>query len=342
MEAGVDRHSNVAIDSQGTPYVAALTWSKDVLVKKYVEEEDEWQTVGDPTALDKSWGQVDITLAIDSQDTLYVAYINSSMKTIVKRYIGGTWETVGSIQEMGDNVSIAFDEDDTPYLSYIDVMQSTKYVHVARLKDGNWEKIQNGIAAGGASNSVIALDQSNTPYLFYTYYNVGNPVKAAVVKYEGENHTPNSLSTPPVPGGYYGASFKLDPNGVPYMVYTSDNKVSVARYTGSAWEPVGTAGFPVVTNGGMLIASIAFDSQGTPYIAYLDSALGNRVTVMKYENMSWRVVEYAGLSAANKYITWVQLAIDSTDNIYVNFIVNTSNITTDGKVTVMKYDPDLH
>ncbi|MDG0810370.1 InlB B-repeat-containing protein [Cohnella rhizosphaerae] len=88
MEAGVNHQSNVVIDSQGTPYVAVLTWSKEVFVKKYVEAAGEWQIVGGPTALDQSWAQVGVTLAIDSQDTLYVAYIGSAMKTIVKRYRG--------------------------------------------------------------------------------------------------------------------------------------------------------------------------------------------------------------------------------------------------------------
>ncbi|CAI6079554.1 InlB B-repeat-containing protein [Cohnella sp. JJ-181] len=340
MEAGVNHQSNVVIDSRGTPYVAVLTWSKEVFVKKYVEAAGEWQIVGGPTGLDKSWSEVGVTLAIDSQDTLYVAYIGSAMKTIVKRYRGGTWESVGSIAEFGDNISIAFDEDDTPYMSYIDVSQSTKYIHVVRLKDGNWQKIQNGIVAGGANNSVIALDPSNTPYLFYTYFNVGNPVKAAVAKYEGQSLTRNFLGEPPIPSGYWSASFALDPGGVPYMAYTSNSKLAVARYTGSAWAAVGTADFPIQNNGGVLYASIAFDSQGTPYVAYRDAANGNRVTVMKFENMSWSVVEYAGISA--DHAEWVNLAIDSTDNIYVSYYVATGNGALGGKVTVMKYDSDLH
>ncbi|MDG0810371.1 hypothetical protein [Cohnella rhizosphaerae] len=226
-------------------------------------------------------------------------------------------------------------------MSYIDVSQSSfQYVHVVRLQDGNWQKIQTGIGARGANHSVIALDPSNAPYLFYTYYNVGNPVKAAVAKYEGQSLTRNFLSEPPIPSGYWSASFALDPGGVPYMAYTNNAKLAVARYTGSAWEAVGTADFPIQDNGGVLYASIAFDSQGTPYVAYRDVANGNRVTVMKFENMSWSVVEYAGISADNA--EWVNLAIDSTDNIYVSYYVATGNGALGGKVTVLKYDPDLH
>nr|WP_239566016.1 InlB B-repeat-containing protein [Paenibacillus sacheonensis] len=340
MDALVNNQSNVVIDSQGTPYVAALTWNKEVYVKKYMEATGEWQTIGDPTVLDKSWAQVSVTLAMDSQDTLYVAYIAQSMKTVVKRYIAGTWETVGSISEMGDNVSIAFDKDDMPYISYVDVSQSTKNVHVARFKDGTWQKIQSGIGAASIVNTVVALDPNDMPYLFYGYYNVGNSgTKMAMAKYEGESFARSFLSEPPVPSGYWGETFALNPSGLPYVVYTSNSKINVARYTGSAWEAVGTTGFPT-SDSMTLNASIAFDSQGTPYVAYRDAANGNRVTVMKYENMSWSVVEYAGLTADN--VQWVHLAIDSSDNIYVSYYVPTGGSALGGKVSVMEYDADLH
>jgi uncharacterized repeat protein (TIGR02543 family) len=340
MEVGVTKQSNVVVDSQGTAYVAYALSSKEVFVKKYVEADDEWQAVGDPAALGNSWGSVDITLAIDSQDRLYVAYVDSTKQTIVKRFIDGNWEDVGNLQQQfGDDISIAYDEDDTPYIAYIDVSQSNvQTVYVKRFNGDVWENIDSKVTLG-AKNVALAIDQSNTPYLFYTYYTIGNPIRAAVVKYVGENHASNSLSNPPEPGGYNMASFELDPNGVPYMTYTSGSKVYVVKYENNAWVAVGTAGFPVTAYGP---SDIAFDSQGTPYVAFIDSALGDSVTLMKYENMSWSVVEYAGISVRNKYTNFVKLNIDSNDNIYVNFIVNTSNITLDGKETVMKYDPDLH
>ncbi|WP_337102002.1 InlB B-repeat-containing protein [Paenibacillus sp. YIM B09110] len=340
MEVGVTKQSNVVVDSQGTAYVAYALSSKEVFVKKYVEADDEWQAVGDPATLGNSWGSVEITLAMDSQDRLYVAYVDSTKKTIVKRYMDGNWEDVGNLQQQfGDDISIAFDEDDTPYIAYIDVSQSNvQTVYVKRFNGDVWENIDSKVTLG-AKNVALAIDQSNTPYLFYTYYTIGNPIRAAVVNYVGENHASNSLSNPPEPGGYNMASFELDPNGVPYMTYTSGSKVYVVKYENNAWVAVGTAGFPVTAYGP---SDIAFDSQGTPYVAYIDSALGDSVTLMKYENMSWSVVEYAGISVRNKYTNFVKLNIDSNDNIYVNFIVNTSNITLDGKETVMKYDPDLH
>lgn len=116
------------------------------------------------------------------------------------------------------------------------------------------------------------------------------------------------------------------------------------KYVENAWVPVGIADFPIQTHGGKLIADIAFDRQGNPYVAYLDASLGNRVTVMKFENNSWSVVEYAGISAANvAEIMWLQISSDRNDNIYVNYIIrpNTNSFLGD-KVIVMKYDPALH
>ncbi|MGO4373104.1 InlB B-repeat-containing protein, partial [Paenibacillus sp. MCAF20] len=167
MEAGVTKQSNVVVDSQGTAYVAYALWSKGVFVKKYVEADDEWQAVGDPAALGNSWDSVDITLAIDSQDRLYVAYVDSTKQTIVKRFIDGNWEDVGNLQQQfGDDISIAFDEDDTPYIAYIDVSQSNvKTVYVKRFNGDIWENIYS-IGTSGANDATLAIDQSNTPYLF--------------------------------------------------------------------------------------------------------------------------------------------------------------------------------
>lgn len=354
-ELAVSSQSNVVVDSNGTPYVAVLNFNKEVFVKKYVGATDEWQIVGGPGTFPEAQNSsVDVTLSIDSQDNLYFAYvarIDASWRTVVYRYNGEAWETVGStITHFGTNMSIVFDEGNTPYMAYVDASTTTHTIYLVRLIDGQWKRIDS-IGFGSFNNLVIAFGKDSdgegeveTLYLFYTYYTIQSGVLAAAVKYEGANLAKTSLSTPPVPGGYYGASFKLDPSGVPYIVNTKDNKVTVVKYVENAWVPVGIADFPIQTHGGKLIADIAFDRQGNPYVAYLDASLGNRVTVMKFENNSWSVVEYAGISAANvAEIMWLQISSDRNDNIYVNYIIrpNTNSFLGD-KVIVMKYDPALH
>lgn len=134
------------------------------------------------------------------------------------------------------------------------------------------------------------------------------------------------------------AASALDPSGVPYMIYlSSSNVVEMWKYPhtipseDTAWEKVSTPEFLVGSSQEGSI-DMAFDSEGTPYVAYRDAANGNRVTVMKYENLDWRPVGSAGFSAGD--VLQLDITIDSTDNIYVSY-------KEQGKMNVMKFDPNF-
>ena len=187
---------------------------------------------------------------MDSRDTLYVAYYGNSSSLIVKKYSGDTWEDVGSLTKAGFGASIAFDKAGTPYMSYIDEVSTDWskefYLNVVKYKDSNWVQIDrfkaNSFKTGSFKTS-IALDPSDTPYVYYTFTlsDSSDNSRTAVVKYEGEGYVRkdidpqgNALTVP------YHASFALDPDGVPYKFYISGSGGRVEKYTGSAWEPVGT------------------------------------------------------------------------------------------------------
>ncbi|WEK54567.1 MAG: InlB B-repeat-containing protein [Candidatus Cohnella colombiensis] len=336
-------HSNLVLDSQGTAYVAFQHSSDNtVYVKKYVKATDEWQDVGALTELAKTWGQVNVSLAIDNEDTLYVAYVDDTMKTIVKKFVDGHWVNVVDLtQEFSDYVTMAFDEDNTPYFAYHYGTVNTYYsIAVKKLVNGSLVPIDS-MGASKANDINLEFD-GDTLYLFYTNYLTSTETRANLVKYEGSTHAKTVLSQPPSPSNGTRASFAISPTGVPYMTYVNDNKVYVSKLENDTWQPVGTAtaGFPINYDG-YYLADIAFDSAGIPYVAYVDVTLGNSMTLMKFDNNAWSVVEYAGVSPRNTYTNRIKLLIDSNDKIYVNFIVATSNVKSDGKETVMKYDPDL-
>ncbi len=64
------------------------------------------------------------------------------------------------------------------------------------------------------------------------------------------------------------------------------------------WNNVGSAGFSA---GQAEYTSLAFDTDGNPYVAFRDDANGTKATVMEYSNGSWANYGSAGFSAA-----WVQ------------------------------------
>ncbi len=94
------------------------------------------------------------------------------------------------------------------------------------------------------------------------------------------------------------------------------------------WEQVGAAGF---TPGQAGLSSLAFDSTDVPYLAYMDGAASDKVSVMKYAGTSWVQVGAAGFTPARG--SYPSLAFDSADVPYVAY--------SDGadlyKVSVMKY-----
>ncbi|WP_162309378.1 InlB B-repeat-containing protein [Cohnella abietis] len=350
-ENRVIKASNIVFDRRGTPYVAYVNSDSyeirdfQVFVMKY--EEGEWRVVGDlPAAAfytndSNHTKKLEITLAMDSEDTLYVAYYGKSQTLIVKKYIGDTWEDVGSIPKAGFGASIAFDKAGTPYMSYIEEVSSTvRYVNVVKYTTGKWVQIDRIKAF--SYKTVIALDPSDTPYVFYAFEpSEGAYYRTAVMKYEGVGDVRKDIYPQANQLAHdFSASFALDPDGVPYMFYIEMNgsaRARVEKYTGSAWETVGTTVLPAKPHysaAGADDVSIAFDSEKIPYVAFRDSTQGDRMTVVKYENAAWNPVENAGFS--EKVPSGLSIAIDSTDSIYVNYFEMGKNLT------VLKYDPYFH
>ncbi len=80
------------------------------------------------------------------------------------------------------------------------------------------------------------------------------------------------------------------------------------------WQNVGSAGFSV---GAAYDTSLALDSSGTPYVAYVDYANSYKATVMKFNGANWETVGSAGFSAGEANST--SLALDSSGTPYVAF-----------------------
>ncbi|MFK5855688.1 MAG: T9SS type A sorting domain-containing protein [Bacteroidota bacterium] len=76
-------------------------------------------------------------------------------------------------------------------------------------------------------------------------------------------------------------------NGEVYVVYRDaayDKKVSVMKFNGNNWVPVGNLGF---SPDEVSDTKIAIDNSGVVYVAFKDDAVFNRPTVMKFENNIW-------------------------------------------------------
>ena len=118
--------------------------------------------------------------------------------------------------------------------------------------------------------------------------------------------------------------------GTPYVAYVDDanaDKVTVVRFDGASWVPVGTPGFSA---GAAACVSLVVTG-GEIFVAYQDYAAGQRATVMVNNGSSWATLGLAGFSAGKA--SCLRLATDSAGTPYVAY-VDEGNAN---RATVMKY-----
>ncbi|OME91200.1 InlB B-repeat-containing protein [Paenibacillus sp. FSL K6-1122] len=348
--------SNVIFDSQGTPYVAYIKDNYEVFVMQF--KGGKWQSFGNQSDLEKAGGlgSSAISLGIDSKDKLYVAYKNSSGKVSFKNYNDEHkwWRPVSTISDfswndgktsrkvdkVNDSFFITFDKDDNPFLMFRGILAGNAAEPSMLMSwsyhEGSGWKQEARLEAFAGLRAFLAPLPNNGMYLFAPFRLTGTPVATGYSLVDGSWKQLDRKAY--LITANMDAASALDPSGVPYMIYlSSSNVVEMWKYPhtipseDTAWEKVSTPEFLVGSSQEGSI-DMAFDSEGTPYVAYRDAADGNRVTVMKYENLDWRPVGSAGFSAGD--VLQLDITIDSTDNIYVSY-------KEQGKMNVMKFDPNF-
>jgi LPXTG-site transpeptidase (sortase) family protein len=345
FSAGLARYTSLAFDNSNTPYVAYrdVVNSDKATVMKY--ENGNWTTIGLPGFSAKAASY--ISLAFDNNSIPYVAYKDyneSDSASTVMRYNGTSWETVGSAgfsAGKADYTSLAMDSSSgTPYVAYKDYNELDDAATVMKYENGNWTIVGSaGFSYGKVDFTSLALDSSGTPYV--AYRDAANSYKATVMRY-------NDVSWETVGSAGFSdghadhISLALDIiSGTPYVAYqdvVNGSRATVMEYTGNTttdidatpndgWEYVGSADFSA---GQVDCTSLALDSSGTPYVAYLDVVNSDKATVMKYTGIGltgWETVGSTGFSDGQADYT--SLALDSNGKPYVAYqdVVNGSRAT---------------
>ena len=121
-------------------------------------------------------------------------------------------------------------------------------------------------------------------------------------------------------------SVTTDSSGTPYVLFIDQvTQVPVVMsFTAGNWSAVGNIGGQ--TN---FAPSLAIDSTGVPYVAFVDSGNSDAVTVVSYAAATWNAVGTAQAAAAGVSA----LVVDGSDNPYVGFI----DAGNGDALTVLKY-----
>lgn len=175
--------------------------------------------------------------------------------------------------------------------------EGTGYVYgniVHKFDGARWTRtaLNLPVSASAAAPQSLVVDPSGVPYVMMNMWQ--DSFATFVQKYNGTewvNVGAAILST------MY-SSFAIAPDGTPYVLYAEKNndyKLTVRKYDGNSWVAVGAPGFSAQGNYSWNI-SISFNSGGTPYVAFQDSAYGNRASVMTFDGTSWVYVGTPGFS----------------------------------------------
>jgi hypothetical protein len=97
----------------------------------------------------------------------------------------------------------------------------------------------------------------------------------------------------------------------------TSNFLSVAKRTNAGWSLLGgpniSGGAITVTRGASI--AMAVDASGTPYVAYADTALGDKMTIQKWTGSAWQVLFAKGVTSGG--VKALGMASSVTDLIFV-------------------------
>ncbi|WP_439883452.1 HYR domain-containing protein [Pontibacter sp. MBLB2868] len=186
-----------------------------------------------------------------------------------------------------------------------------------------------GFSEGGVKFTSSAIDDNGVFYV--AYRDESKAGKVSVMKFNGTNWIEVG-STGFSAGQVDYVSLALDASGLPYVAYRDYNnnfKATVMKFDGTNWSPIGTEGF---STGSATFNSLAIDASGVPFLAFRDGAVSYGATVMKFDGTSWKVVGVAGFSTPN--VSYTSLSVDTNGMPYVAYRDEAKN----GKVSVMRYN----
>jgi hypothetical protein len=142
ISAGSTSYTSLAIDSNGTPYVAYSdgAYGSKATVLKFGGT--SWASLGSPGFTAKN--VTNTSLAIDLSGTPYFAYLDSGSgngPVIVMKFNGSSWAVVGAADFSPVaiyTISLAIDPSGTPYVAYTD--QNDKLT-VMKFDGSTWESV---------------------------------------------------------------------------------------------------------------------------------------------------------------------------------------------------------
>ncbi len=183
---------------------------------------------------------------------------------------------------------------------------------------GNGVSGSPGIASSSPS---LAVDSTGNPTVAWSEDLGGGNTEIYVRRFDGSSWvelagsaTGGGVSA--TPGSSTNPAIALKPSGYPVVAWIESGMVSVKRYTGAAWAPLGAPfGGPAAER-----PSIVINSLGDPIVAWQDLVAGGNIYVRAWDGGAWNPLPgsdgNAGIVTATPS-TQPSLAITTADVLHV-------------------------
>ena len=264
----------MAVASNGDVYVAySENNSNDTgHVKRW--DGNSWRDVG------SSFQGVEVHVYLDNEEVPYLLTrdVTQNYQGVVYRLENDVWTPLSGTgqyypgTEYGMHHDMAFDSDNTPYISYCDYMSSSS-LKVTRFVNGAWEPVGDAIDNLYFTQG-IAFDADDVPYVAYCAY---PSYQLRAVRFDGNGW--ESLGDDIAGGavsemsvGFNGGRFT-----VAFVNEGQSNYLSVMQYDG-AWTSVGPS---LVSEGPSDYPALCIHD-GSLYVAYTDDGLEGRGSCLRY------------------------------------------------------------
>ncbi|WP_462167393.1 hypothetical protein [Pseudoalteromonas sp. GB43] len=131
----------------------------------------------------------------------------------------------------------------------------------------------------------IRVDTNDVPWVILR----GGPTGSSVMKFNGTDweFIGDEMDSS---DSYFASLYPdliFDSNNTPFIsfgdIVDSDKILRVRTFNGTSWKDVGSP----VTNGDVSYINLAFDHNGVLHVVYIDSSLGNKAVVKKYDGNNW-------------------------------------------------------